>query len=103
VNGCDQKKRLRSEKEAGYGHVSVPRFAFCVHVHARALDSCLGYFELELEQREQFVLPVRSREKGLGEAAYFDMVRVGRGYVVEEDCMEDVEEECEEDRGPHLD
>jgi hypothetical protein len=56
------------------GHISIPRYMFCVHVDAPSLDGCLKYLSLPREEADKYLLNVRCQ--ALGEAAYINIVRV---------------------------
>lgn len=94
-------------KAAGYGHISFPRYDYCVHVDARALDTCLEWFARTHEDDDPWPLSVDYQD--FGKTAYVNIVRAEESLQLTPDLNEDVREtypedeefeDDEEDKGP---
>jgi hypothetical protein len=93
-------------KTAGYGLISYPRYEYCVHVDARALDTCLEWLALAREDDGPWPQRVYLEHPGL--TAYVNMIRAEESLhltpeltkAVIETCPEDEEIEDPDDRSP---
>jgi hypothetical protein len=94
-------------KAAGYGLISFPRYDYCVHVDARALDVCLEWFARTSEDHDPWPLSVHYQD--FGKKAYVNVVRAEERLhltpelteAVQETYPEDEDiEEDEDDKGP---
>lgn len=82
-------------KAAGYGHISFPRYGYCVYVDARALDTCLEWFARTREKDDPW--PVSANYQDFGEPAYVNIVRAEERLFLTPELTEAVRERFPED------
>jgi hypothetical protein len=82
-------------KAAGYGHISFPRYDYCIHVDARALDTCLEWFVRTRENDDPW--PVSAKYQDFGEPAYVNIVRAKERLYLTPELTEAVREKFPED------
>ncbi|CAO2651318.1 Nn.00g096150.m01.CDS01 [Neocucurbitaria sp. VM-36] len=101
------KEAHAERKAAGYGRISFPRYDYCVHVDAQALDTCLAWFDRTHENDDPF--PVSVNHEDFGEPAYVNIVRAEEKLYLTSELTETVREvypedeefeDDEEDKGP---
>jgi hypothetical protein len=89
------KEAHAERKAAGYGLISFPRYDYCVHVDAQALDTSLAWFNRTHKTDDPF--PVSGNYKDFGEPAYVNIVRVEERLYLTPELTEAVEEVYPED------
>ncbi|KAF2852202.1 hypothetical protein T440DRAFT_506634 [Plenodomus tracheiphilus IPT5] len=96
-------------KVSGYGHISFPRYTYCVRVDAQALDSCLEWFARTREYADPWMMS-EEYDCESGKKAYVNIVRAEEELYFTPELEEEVrevfpedeefEDDGEEDKGP---